>query len=162
VEKWHLVFGGSWGSTLSLAYAEAHPDVCGSLVLRGVFFGTKKELDLALAGQLTGVVWPEEYETFTGYVAEACKNGKTTLNAYHELIHSNDRERAMEAAKMWNQWELSVSNLQQSDSMLSMLEDERWVMSHAKLETHYFVNECFFEKDQLLRDTGKIKHIPSA
>ncbi|KAF2647868.1 proline iminopeptidase [Lophiostoma macrostomum CBS 122681] len=162
VQKWHMVFGGSWGSTLSLAYAEAHPEVCGSLVLRGVFFGTKQELDYALAGHVTAIVWPEEYETFTSYVAEAREKGKTTLQAYHELIHSDDHDRALEAAKRWNQWELSVSHLQQPASMLEVLEDPRWVMSHAKLETHYFVNECFFEKDQLLRDVGKIKHIPTS
>ncbi|KAF2676624.1 proline iminopeptidase [Lentithecium fluviatile CBS 122367] len=161
VKKWHVVFGGSWGSTLTLAYAQAHPEACGSLVLRGVFLGTKAEVDLMDGGKLTGMVWPEEYDRFISYLPE----GKRVhpLEAYHELIMSDDRNVAHKAAQEWNRWELSVSYLHQTPGaeIDAKLEDERWVMSHAKMETHYFVNGCFLEPDQLLKGCDKIEHIPT-
>lgn len=161
VKKWHVVFGGSWGSTLALAYAQAHPDVCGSLVLRGVFLGTKEEVALMDTGVLTGMVWPEEFDRFINYLPEAKRS--QPLEAYHELIMSSDRSVAFPAAQEWNRWELSVSFLHQTPEVeiAAKLEDERWAMNHAKMETHYFMNGCFFEKDQLLNGCEKIKHIPS-
>lgn len=161
VKKWHMVFGGSWGSTLALAYAQTHPEAVGSLVLRGVFLGTKAELDLVMMGQLTGTVWPEEYDRFVGYLPEDKRSDP--LKSYHELVFSEDREKALEAAQEWNRWELSVSFLQQGKrvDIEEKLQDERWVMSHAKMELHYFLNGCFLEGDQLLKGCEKIKNIPS-
>jgi proline iminopeptidase len=161
VKKWHVVFGGSWGSTLTLAYAQAHPEVCGSLVLRGVFLGTKDEVSLLTDGKLTGMVWPDEFARFINYLPEEKRD--RPLESYHELIMSDDRSVAFNAAQEWNRWELSVSFLHQTPAaeIQTKLQDERWVMSHAKMETHYFVNGCFLEPDQLLNGCEKIKDIPS-
>lgn len=157
IKKWHMVFGGSWGSTLGLAYAQAHPKSCGSLVLRGVFLGSREEVDLV--NRFTGMVFPEPFDRFINYLPEA-KRGDP-LKGYHELINSSDPKVANEAAKEWNRWELSIVFLEQDASVFAMLEDERWNMNHAKLETHYFTNGCFLEPNQLLKGCDKIKHIPS-
>jgi proline iminopeptidase len=161
VKKWHIVFGGSWGSTLALAYAQAHPGACGSIVLRGVFLGTKAEVELNMGGKLTGMMWPEEYDRFISFLPEDKRDDP--LRAYHELVMSEDRSVASKAAKEWNRWEMSVSTLQQTPKaeIEEKLEDDRWNMSHAKMETHYFVNGCFLGEDQLLKGCEKIKHIPS-
>ena len=161
VKKWHVVFGGSWGSTLALAYAQAHPEACGSLVLRGVFLGTKAEVDLAIGGKLTGMIWPEQYDRLVNYLPE--NKRADPLEAYHELVMSEDRSVAFPAAQVWNRWEMSVSFLHPTPEaeIEAKLQDVRWVMSHAKMELHYFVNGCFFEPDQLLNGCEKIKDIPS-
>jgi len=161
VKKWHVVFGGSWGSTLALAYAQAHPEACGSIVLRGVFLGTRKELDLMVSGSLTGMVWPEEYDRFINYLPEDKRD--RPLESYHELITSDDHGVAVKASQEWNRWELSVSFLHQTPAaeIEAKLQDERWTMSHGKMEVHYFLNECFLEPDQLLKGCEKIKDIPS-
>jgi proline iminopeptidase len=167
VQKWHLVFGGSWGSTLSLAYAQAHPEMCASLVLRGVFLGTRAELDVMQGGSstggfsITGMVWPEEFARFLSYLPEDKRSDP--LKSYHALIHGEDKAKALEAAQEWNRWELGASNLIQMDKaeIEAKLQDEHWVMSHAALETHYFVNECFLGPDELLDGCAKIKDIPS-
>lgn len=160
VKKWHVVFGGSWGSTLALAYAQAHPEACGSLVLRGVFLVSKWELDAVLGGQFTGMVWPEEYDLFIGYLAE--EKRRDPLAAYYELIMSKDPELAKSAAKEWNRWAISVSSLVPLPvaDVDAILEDERWLMSYARIGVHYFVNGAFFETDQLLNGCEKIRHIP--
>ncbi|KAF2114956.1 proline iminopeptidase [Lophiotrema nucula] len=149
IEKWHMVFGGSWGSTLALAYAQTHPQVCGSLVLRGVFLATKEELQLTSDGSYTGRIWPEEYDRFMGYLPGSKRADPS--RAYHELIHGDDKAKAREAAREWDRF---------SGFGPEQLKNERYVMAYAKITTHYFVNDSFLEPDQLLKGCEKIKHIP--
>ncbi|KAF2640363.1 proline iminopeptidase, partial [Massarina eburnea CBS 473.64] len=160
IKKWHMVFGGSWGSTLALAYSQTHSDVCGSLVLRGVFLGTKKEVALTMEGQLGAYLFPQEYDRFIEHLPEG-KRGDP-LAAYYELTKSDDPEIAKKAAVEWNRWEGSVSKLEPNSAELDEKErDEVWNKTHGWLELHYFVNECFLTKDQLLNGCEKIQHIPT-
>ncbi|CAI6335523.1 unnamed protein product [Periconia digitata] len=158
IKKWHMVFGGSWGSTLALAYAQAHPEVCGSLVLRGVFLGVT---DFSFIMKSTGLLYPQEADRMLGYLPEEARS--TPLESYHKLIMSEDQKVANEAAAEWNRWELSTSKIKQDsvEDIEAKLADEVWNMQHAKMETHYFMNGCFLEKDQLLNGCEKIKHIPT-
>ncbi|KAF1963643.1 proline iminopeptidase [Byssothecium circinans] len=160
IKKWHMVFGGSWGSTLALAYAQAHPNACGSLVIRGVFLGTMKELDLVMKGHLTANLYPKEYDRFIAYLPEEKRDDP--LKAYHELIMSDDPEVARKAAREWNRWETSVSKLvTETEELEEKLEDYAWNKTHGCMEVHCFVNGCFLGKDQLLNGCEKIKHIPT-
>lgn len=161
VQKWHMVFGGSWGSTLALAYSQAHPEACGSLVLRGVFLCSKEEFDFMLLGKATGMVWPEEYDRMIEYLPE--EKRADPLQAYHDLIMSNDHAVAIGAAREWGRYALSTCALLQmpKEDIEGILGDERALMSDGKMTTHYFVNNAFLEKDQLLDGCEKIKHIPS-
>ncbi|PVH97205.1 proline iminopeptidase [Periconia macrospinosa] len=158
IKKWHMVFGGSWGSTLALAYAQAHPDVCGSLVLRGVFLGGD---DYNFKTKMNGLLFPEETDRFLNFLPE---NKRSELfEGYCELIMSDDPTVANSAAEEWNRWELSISKIQQDpkDEIEAKLADKVWNAQHAKMEVHYFKNGCFLEKDQLLNGCEKIKHIPT-
>lgn len=108
IEKWHMVFGGSWGSTLSLAYAQAYPERCGSLVIRGVFLGTKEENDRHALS--TSMLFPEVYDRFVNYVAPE-KRGNIAA-AYHELLTSKDPAVARQAAYEWDRPEMKFANVQ--------------------------------------------------
>ncbi|KAF2738870.1 prolyl aminopeptidase [Polyplosphaeria fusca] len=146
VQKWHMVFGGSWGSGLAVAYAQTHPDVCGSLVLRGIFMGSKWELDLGLKGTLAGYVYPEEFDRFVNFLPE--EKRCDPLQSYHDLIFSDDEKVATEAATEWNRYGGYVG--------------DKWNMSYAKINAHYFVNECFLGWDNVIKGCEKIVHIPTS
>ena len=160
VPKWHMVFGGSWGSTLSLAYAQAHPERVGSLVLRGVFLGSRAELDWGDQGART--FFPELQERFVDFLPAADR--ATPEASYYKLLTSGDRASQLAAGRSWNSRELLMSTLETGPDALAVLDDENWTMSHARLEAHYFVNNCFLEDRQLVRpeNAAKIQHIPTS
>jgi proline iminopeptidase len=140
--------------------SQTHPDVCGSLVLRGVFLGTKEELDLVNQGKLIGPLFPEVFDRFINYLPEDKRDD--AVKGYHELIMSDNPHVAMKAAREWNNMETSISKLQQSSQEVAeKFEDDVWNKTHARMEVHYFVNECFLGHDVLLDGCEKIKHIPS-
>lgn len=162
IAKWSMVFGGSWGSTLSLAYAQAHPEAVGTLVLRGIFLGEEWEFDWTLRGHGSAVLFPDHWENFVQALPEDKRNDPP--KAYHELLISEDRETALNAAKHWNRWELSISTLTLADDAYEKLDDEDWNLQHARIEAHYFLNGCFLRDDKrLLRKENieRISHIPS-
>jgi len=162
IPRWSMVFGGSWGSTLSLAYAEAHPEAVGSLVLRGIFLGEEWEFDWTLRGQGSAVLFPDRWEDFIQFLSEEKRNDPP--KAYHELLVSEDRETALTAAKNWNRWEMSISTLLLAENAFEKLGDGDWNLQHARIESHYFLNGCFLrDEKRLLRKENleKITHIPS-
>ncbi|KAH8880946.1 proline iminopeptidase [Thozetella sp. PMI_491] len=158
ITKWAMVFGGSWGSTLSVAYAETHPEVVGSLVLRGIFLGTRAETEWGDTGAAT--FFPELQEAFLAHLTP--EERSTPETSYYKRLVSDDKATRIAAAKAWNTREVRMSALNPGPDMLAMLEKEEWLMPHALLETHYFVNECFLTPGQLLQDAGKIQHIPTS
>jgi proline iminopeptidase len=148
-----MVFGGSWGSVLALAYAQTHPERCGSLVLRGVYLGTKKEIEMQF--RFLSEMWPEEYDEFvSGLEGE---ERERPLDAFHERCMSEDRNVAVAAWKAWHFLGLAISGAPRVVGEAEM----PWVESYAKVATHYFVNGSFLEDGQFLRDCERIKHIPS-
>ncbi|WPH00216.1 Hypothetical protein R9X50_00303900 [Acrodontium crateriforme] len=157
IPKWHMVFGGSWGSTLAIAYAEAHPDMVGSLVLRGVWLS--RDLD-DQDHSVRRHMFPEDWEAVINYLPEAERSNPYL--AYCTRLLSGDQQVALEAAKVWNRWVLIGGSLEMpKEDPLWLLENEDFLLS-CKITAHYFLNSLFLEKGQLLRDVKKIQHIPTS
>jgi proline iminopeptidase len=157
IAKWQ-VFGGSWGSTLALAYAEKHPDRCTELVLRGIFLLRKKEIDwFYQAG--ASILFPDAWEPYLAHIPEAERGDLVT--AYHKRLTSDDHAVRVAAAKIWSGWEGATSKLLPDAAFTGHYEEDEFALAFARIEAHYFFNKGFFEvDDQLLRDVGKIRHIP--
>lgn len=169
IEKW-VVFGGSWGSTLSLAYTQAHPERTLAIILRGIFMLRRTELDWYYNGG-AAYMFPDKWERFLSVIPDDKKPeplnpaGMTHLpdvnliDVYHELLRSDDHDTAVAAARAWSVWEGSTSYLH--DQPTDTHEDERFALAFARIENHYFVNHGFLEEGQLLRDVDKIRDIPA-
>ncbi|MDO4914580.1 prolyl aminopeptidase [Corynebacterium sp.] len=169
IEKW-VVFGGSWGSTLSLAYTQAHPERTLAIILRGIFMLRRTELDWYYNGG-AAYMFPDKWERFLSVIPDDKKPdplnpaGMTHLpdvnliDVYHDLLRSDDHDTAVAAARAWSVWEGSTSYLH--DQPTDTHEDERFALAFARIENHYFVNHGFLEEGQLLRDVDKIREIPA-
>jgi proline iminopeptidase len=156
VDRWQ-VFGGSWGSTLALAYAQTHPDRVTELVLRGIFTVRQKELDW-LYRKGTSEIFPDAWQGLLAPIPVAERDD--LLMAYHRRLNSDDPEVRIEAAKAWSIFEGSTSQLVPTADIAEMFGDDHLAVSLAQIEVHYFVNNCFMEDGQLIRDVGKIRRIP--
>ncbi|KAK4543095.1 hypothetical protein LTR36_005872 [Oleoguttula mirabilis] len=161
VSKWHMVFGGSWGSTLALAYAEAHPEAVGSLALRGVFLVSRAEIDATYRNGPAPQLYPDEHEAWLRYLPE--RDREDPVQGYYKLLTSDDAVTRLAAGKAWNRFELRVSQLVAPPDVYAKLEDDAWVLAHARIEAHYFVNDCFLKPGQLLEEgnIARIRHIPT-
>lgn len=158
IEKWHTVFGGSWGSTLSLAYAQTHPERTGHLVLRGICFLRPSEIDW-IYQEGSSWMFPEYYEELINVLPEVERGN--ILHNYYRRITGNDEAEKLRCAKAWTKWEMATSKLFIDKDNLEKGEDDIFALAFARIETHYFVNGAFFKKDdQLLEDLYKIKDIP--
>jgi proline iminopeptidase len=156
--RW-LVFGGSWGSTLALAYAQKHPDRVTELVLRGIFLLRKREIDWFYQ-QGASTVFPDLWEPYLEHIPAAERGD--LLGAYHRRLTSDDPAVRLEAAKRWSVWEGSTSKLFPDPAMAAHYDEAEVALAMARIECHYFVNRGFFEADdQLLRDVGRIRHVPA-
>ena len=152
------VFGGSWGSTLALAYAETHPDRVTELVLRGIFLIRRAELEWFYQ---EGASWlyPDAWEPYLAAIAPVER--ADLMGAYYRRLTSEDRAVQLAAAKAWSTWEGATSRLYTDPSMLHHYGEEAFALAFARIECHYFVNGAWFDSDdQLLRDVGRIRHIP--
>lgn len=164
IEKWHLVFGGSWGSTLSLAYAEAHPEACGNLVLRGIFLCSDWEFEWTMAGGGAAFMFPDHWADFVNYLPEDKR--ANPAQAYNDILFGDmdtDRARIVEAARSWNRWELAISFLLLADDAFVKLDDEDWLLQHARMEAHYFAHGGFLRDGKEIlneENIARIKHIP--
>lgn len=158
IERW-LVFGGSWGSTLSLAYAQTHPKCVSELVLRGIFLLTQFELQwFYQAG--ASAFFPDHWER---YIAAIPKRERgDLLHAFHKRLTSGDRPTMLAAARAWSTWEAATSFLHVNESNIQKWDEEDFAIAVARIECHYFVNKGFFKsEDQLLRGVSKIRKIPA-
>ncbi len=155
-ESW-LVFGGSWGSALALAYAETHPNRVSELVLRGIFTLRRAEL---LWYYQSGASWlfPEKWEHFLAPIPEDERGD--LMAAYHRRLTHKDRSVQIEAARAWSLWEGETITLLPNEDYLRQFADEHYALAFARIENHYFMNGGFFEEGQLLRDAYRLKAIP--
>ncbi len=158
VERWQ-VFGGSWGSTLALAYAQRHPERVTELVLRGIFLLRRKEIDWYYNGA-AGYVYPDEWEKFLAPVPED-EREQDLVEVYHRLLHSPDEELARAAAVAWSTWEGATSSLLSQPDRVAETAEPRFALAFARIENHYFRHGGFLEEGQLLRDIAAITHIPA-
>jgi len=158
VEKW-LVFGGSWGSTLSLAYAETHPDRCLGLILRGIFLTRRKELEWFYQ-KGASEIFPDFWERYRDEIPEAERGDFMT--AYYKRLTSDDEKTRLSAARAWSVWEGSTSKLYPSEDLMNHWEGEQEALSLARIECHYFMNNSFFPSENyLIENVDKIRHIPT-
>lgn len=159
IEKWH-VFGGSWGSTLALAYAQTHPERVTALILRGIFTVRQSELEFFYGGG-AGKLFPEAYEEFVSHVPESERGD--IIRAYHPLLTSDNRQVRLEAAKRWAAWEDTTATLLPLSRKTELTENEEEnTMAFARIENHYFINKGWLREGQLLEksEIDKIRHIP--
>jgi len=155
-ERW-LVFGGSWGSTLALAYAQKHPQRVSELVLRGVYTVTRAELDWYYQYGVSEM-FPEKWARFQAPVPEAERGHM--MAAYHRLLTGPDLARQQEAALAWSLWEGETITLLPSPGNHDQHADPHFALAFARLENHYFMHGAWLEDGQLLRDAHRLADIP--
>ena len=158
IEAWQ-VFGGSWGSTLAVAYAEAHPQRVTDLVLRGIFMFTTRESEW-FYGSGTRMLFPDAWETFVSIIPEAERGD--LVAAYYTRLTGDDPQIRAEAARAWSLWESRVAMLIADEATLAHCEDPGFTLAFARIECHYFLHGGFLaDETQLLDNTDKIRHIPT-
>jgi len=157
IDKW-LVFGGSWGSTLSLAYAQTHPDSVSEIVLRGIFLLRKEELHWFYQDGASKI-FPEAWN---GFLEIIDKNQRDDLmTAYHNIFTSDDEEKRLKAAVAWSKWEAATSTLIQKNELIEEFSDSKFALAFALIENHYFINKGWFEEEnQLINNIDIIRSIP--
>ena len=157
IERWQ-VFGGSWGSTLALAYAETHPERVTELVLRGIFMLRRWELEWFYQ-EGASRLFPDAWEPYLQAIPEAERGD--LIGAYHRRLTSPDEATRLAAARTWSVWEGATSFLRVDPAFVIGHEDEAFALAFARIENHYFVNGGFFDdENQLLRDVARIADIP--
>ncbi|KAI6779261.1 uncharacterized protein J7T54_000991 [Emericellopsis cladophorae] len=171
IEKWAMVFGGSWGSSLALAYAQTHPQMTGALVLRGIFTVRKSELvnNYAPYGVISQV-FPEEYDELMNHLrsqstmdSQSLNDPATMLSEYYRLLCHEDPRIHKAAALVWNKYETTASTLARDPGLVrKIVRAENWSIQQARIECHYFVHQAWLEDGILLKPTSleRIKDIP--
>ena len=158
IGRWQ-VFGGSWGSTLALAYAQTHPDKVSELVLRGIFMLRRWELEWFYQ-KGCDALYPDAWETYLDAIPEVERGD--LMSAYHRRLTSPDAKTRTAAARAWSVWEGATSFLWQDKSHIESSAEDEFALAFARIECHYFVNGGFFEHDdQLLRNVERIRNIPA-
>ncbi|WP_170445299.1 prolyl aminopeptidase [Ruegeria arenilitoris] len=155
IDDW-IVFGGSWGATLALIYAQTHPDRVTRLVLRGVFLATQAELDWFYGGG-AGKFWPEQWARFTSLLRDS--ELSDTIGAYNKRLFSGDRATEILYARAWSHWENALASIHTNGAVGES--PGEYARTFARLENHYFINKAFLEHDgQILDQMDRIAHIP--
>ncbi|MBU2333998.1 MAG: prolyl aminopeptidase, partial [Gammaproteobacteria bacterium] len=156
IDKW-VLFGGSWGSTLSLAYAQRYPEHVHALILRGIFLCRPQ--DLAWFYQEgASRLFPDYWQDFLSPIP--LEERDDLMQAFYRRLTGNDQIAQMHAAKAWSCWEGRTATLRPNHNVVERFADAHRALSMARIECHYFVNQAFLEPDQLLRDMPKIAHLP--
>jgi proline iminopeptidase len=157
IERWQ-VFGGSWGSCLALAYAETHPERVTELVLRGIFTLRRKEL-LWFYQEGASFILPEAFEDFVRPIPEEERGD--LIAAYHRRLTGPDPEVRLAAARSWSMWEGSALSLLPDPARVAAFGEPHYAIAFARIESHYFVNRGFFDRDdQLIANAGRLRAIP--
>ncbi len=158
IDRW-LVFGGSWGSTLALAYAETHPGAVSELVLRGIFLLRQVELDWFYQFG-TNMLFPEHWQRYLAVIPP--EERADLLGAYHRRLSSDDKAVQLSAARAWSVWEGATSSLWPNPAREEQFGGDEFALALARIEVHYFVNRGFFtHENQLLDGVDKIRRIPA-
>ncbi|MBT5843684.1 MAG: prolyl aminopeptidase [Euryarchaeota archaeon] len=157
IEHWH-VFGGSWGSTLALVYAQEYPKRALSLMLRGIFMCRKSELQWFYQDGASHI-FPDAFEAYREHIPR--QEQGDLIKAYHTRLTSEDVNIRRAAAKEWTRWEMATSRLFPDDSYLEKAEDLDFAVAFARIECHYFINAIFLEEAHILNHIETIQHIPT-
>jgi len=156
IRAW-VLFGGSWGSTLSLLYAQAHPERVLGLILRGIFLCRQSEIDWFYQYGANRI-FPDFWQDFIQPIPE--KERVNLLSAYYKRLTGEDEVARMACAKAWSTWEGRTATMQPRRSVVEHFSDPHTALSLARIEAHYFMNQSFLKPDQILNDADKLKDIP--
>ena len=156
IDKW-LLFGGSWGSTLSLVYGETHPERLLGLIVRGIFLCRPHEIEWFYQ-QGASRLFPDYWQDYLAPIPEAERDN--LLSAYYQRLTGDDEMARMAAAKAWSLWEGRTATLKPSESVIDHFGDPFTALSLARIECHYFINDSFLEPNQILRDAARLQGIP--
>jgi len=156
VERW-VIFGGSWGSTLALAYGQAHPERCAGFILRGIFLSRQREIDWFL--HHIRYIFPEPWRAFRDFLPEAER--QDLLTSYYRRLTDPDPAVHMPAARAWSTYEGACSTLLPSPETVAAFGDERVALGLARIEAHYFINKCFLPENALLANVDRLRRIPA-
>jgi proline iminopeptidase len=157
IDRW-VVFGGSWGSTLALAYAETHPERVMSIILRGIFLCRPQEIRWFYQEGINAI-YPDTWDDYVSVIPPEERGDM--LKAYYRRLTSSDESEQILAAKAWSQFEGSTSKLIPSQTLIDEFTDPRKAIPLARIECHYFINNCFFSTDNyLVENVGSIRKIP--
>jgi len=158
IDKW-LVFGGSWGSTLALAYSQTHPSSVSEMILRGIFLLRKKELKWFYQEGASNI-FPEAWQNFIELIEPS--NRHDLMQAYYDIFQSDNENLKLKAAIAWSKWEGTTCSLSYDESRVDQFSDPHFALAFALIENHYFINRGFFEtEDQLINGISKIRSIPT-
>ncbi len=157
IERWYL-FGGSWGSTLALAYAQTHPEHCRGLILRGVFLMRRWEIDWFLYRM--GLFFPEAWAAFSGFIP--APERQDLLEAYWRRLNGADPAQRLAAARSWSVYEGACSSLLPNHDLIAAAAEDSHALGLARIECHYFRNNLFAPEDLLLDRLDRIRRIPAA
>ena len=158
VSKWH-VFGGSWGSTLALIYAQAYPEDIISMVLRGIYLARPEDSNWLFNGGGAQRVFPDYHAEFL--TAIPADSHDDVINAAYQLMIADDSRAAMAVARAWSLWETRCATLVPNEEFVANKTDDKSCWTLARHEAHFMVNHCFLSDDQIINDCPKIAHIPT-
>ncbi len=153
-----ILFGGSWGSTLSLVYAQTYPDRVLALILRGIFLNRNSDIQWLFGGAGANRIFPDHWEEFLAMIPEA--NRHNPILAYYEMMTGDDEVTRMAAAKAWATWEGNCSTLEPNKHVMDIMKNPHHALSLARIECHYFMHNCFLEPNQIIRNMPLIAEIP--
>jgi len=157
VDQW-LLFGGSWGSTLSLLYAQAYPEQVLGMILRGIFLCRDQDIQWFYQ-QGASAIFPDYWQDYEKIIPE--NERQDMLSAYYKRLTSDNEIARMSAAKAWSVWEGRCSTLDPNADVVEHFGDPHIALAMARIEAHYFINKAFLQPNQILRDASKIQHIPT-
>jgi proline iminopeptidase len=156
IERW-MVYGGSWGSTLALAYAQTHPERTTELILRGIFTFRQTELDW-LYQYGASEIFPDKWEEYLAAIPEA-EHGDTAA-AYHRRLTGDDPAEKLAAAKAWSKWEAETVTLLPDPNLIEAFTSDDFAIAIARIENHYMINKGWLDEGQLIANAGRLKDIP--
>lgn len=157
ISQW-IVFGGSWGSTLALLYAETHPQAVKGLILRGIFLCRQQEIDWFYQ-EGASRIFPDQWEKYLAPIPPA--EHHNLVSAYYKRLTGENREERLKCAQAWSVWEASTSKLIPDDGLMTQFERDEFALAFARIECHYFINKIFLDNDNyLLKNIKTIRHIP--
>ncbi|MDA1298774.1 MAG: prolyl aminopeptidase [Proteobacteria bacterium] len=156
VDQW-LLFGGGWGATLALVYAETYPEQVLGLVLRGGFLGRRRDIDW-MYQEGASRFYPDHWEDFMAPIAVNKRDD--FLTAYHEIMSAENELARMSAAKSWSAWEAHCSTLHPNQRLIRHLSENHRALARCRVGTHYLLHECFLERNQIIANAGRLRDIP--
>ncbi len=160
IDRW-VLFGGSWGVTLALLYAQTHPDRVLAMILRGAFLASQRDLEWFFSDK-AGRIFPDEWERFTGILNIDTNHYENILHEYHRMITSDHHAERLNAANAWSRWtgKIVTWTLPQDEDEKDEDRDPEQLIRETGLELHYAINHYFLEPDQLIRNIGRLPKVP--